>query len=347
MSNRLKHRPARTVGIWGFCVVTVLLVPSALSRESARSELIRFQKQEGLSLVSVRDNKIYVVSFAKRRLGEPQTLPVEGTIINGGLSEDGARIAVASCKGAELTPQTSNRIPCPAGTVLAVLRTDGSDSQVYDNLGNPEYMACWSHDNSKLALVVADRGRGRYTLPELQILDLATGTTQVVPGGTKSFVDPQCWSPDDKQLVYTSDNMATHGRSSIYDVDCKTSREFSVGTRPTWSPDGNWIAVMDCPPSLFGCKYYAVRPSGDERKLLFKSEAATSLWWSPDSRFVAYVNMAGFFERTPSQQLREMVRLRVRRLEDNSVDSFADFFDGDLMEFQWVKKSQFKLTDSH
>src|SRR4029077_9960995 len=342
MSSRLRHRPARTMVVLGFCVGSVLFIPSALSRESARSELIRLQQQTELSLVSVRDNKIYVVSFAKRRLNEPQTLPITATIMIGGFSEDGSKIAVASCKGAELIRLTPNHIPCPSGTVLAILRPDGSDSHVYADLAAPEYMVCWSHDKSKLALVVADKRKGRYAPPELQILDVATGSTQVISGGSESFVDPQCWSPDDKQVVYTSDNMGTHGRSSIYDVDCKTSREFSVGTRPTWSPDGTWIALMDCPPSLWGCKYYAVRPSGREKKLLFKSEAATSLWWSPDSLFVAYVNGASFFERTPPQLLREMVRLHVRRLEDNSVDSFADFFDGDLMEFQWVKKSQFK-----
>jgi hypothetical protein len=52
---------------------------------------------------------------------------------------------------------------------------------------------------------------------------------------------------------------------------------------------------------------------------------------------VAYVNMAVATERTPSQQMREMDRLRVRRLEDNAVDSFTDFFDGETMNFQWVK----------
>jgi hypothetical protein len=55
---------------------------------------------------------------------------------------------------------------------------------------------------------------------------------------------------------------------------------------------------------------------------------------------VAYVNGAGAWERSPSQLMREMVRLRVRRLEDNSVASFADFFDGDTMDFQWVRITQ-------
>lgn len=180
----------------------------------------------------------------------------------------------------------------------------------------------------------------------MQILDLATEATQVIADDPDAFVDPQCWSPDDKHVVYTSNNMAGHGAVSIYDVDLKGSRDFSKGTRATWSPDGEWIALLDCPPSLWGCKYYIVRPSGSEKKVLLKSESATSLWWSPDSRFVAYVNGAHFFERTPAQQLQEMVRLRVRRLDDNSEASFADFFDGDTMDFQWVNISHFTFPVS-
>lgn len=258
--------------------------------------------------------------------------------MGGSVSEDGTKIAFEYCREPGLTHPTPESTECPGGLVLATMQFDGSEVREFPYLANPAYMVCWSHDSSKLALVAGDTRQGKYAGLELQILDLATGTTQVIAAGHEAFVDPQCWSPDDKQVVYTANNMGGQGLSAIYDIDKKTSQDFSKGTRPTWSPDGNWIAVMDCPPSLWGCKYYLVRPSGSERKLLFKSEAATALWWSPDSRFVAYVNRAVALERTPPQLLREMVRLRIRRLEDDSTDSFADFFDGDLMEFQWVTK---------
>jgi WD40-like Beta Propeller Repeat len=324
-------------------VLMVAISVRSSSSESVRSELIQMQKQNGLSLVSERDNKVFTIDFAKQRLREPKPLPSSGTAGNGYFSEDGTKIAVALCREPGITHPTPYSAQCPGGVVLAVMRADGSDPHEYTDLANPSYITCWSHDGSKIALVVQDRRRGRYAPSELQILDLATGATQVIASGHE-FVDPQCWSPDDKQVVYTASNMGGHGVVSIYDVELKTSRDFSKGSRATWSPDGNWIALLDCPPSLWGCKYFAVRPSGSERELLFKSESATALWWSPDSRFVAYVNGAGFFERTPAQQLREMVRLRVRRLEDNSVDSFADFFDGDTMDFQWVKNSQIKFV---
>jgi hypothetical protein len=46
--------------------------------------------------------------------------------------------------------------------------------------------------------------------------------------------------------------------------------------------------------------------------------------------------MARLFERTPLEMVREMVRLRVRRLEDNAEYPCADFFDGESMRFDWV-----------
>ena len=326
------------------CAITLAFPVEATAQESVRAELTRLQKQNGISLVSQRDNKVYTIDFAKRRLRESKLLPGSGTANSGYFSEDGTKIAVALCRDPGITHPTPYTTECPRGVVLAIMQADGGDRHEYTDLANPDYMTCWSHDGSKIALVMQDRREGRYAPDQLQILDLATGATRVIVGGHghESFVDPQCWSPDDKHVVYTSNNMGGQGITSIYDVDLNKSRDFSKGTRPTWSPDGNWIALMDCPPSLWGCKYYLVSPSGNERRLLFKSEASTALWWSPDSRFVAYVNGARFFERTPHQLLREMVRLRVRRLEDGSEDSFADFFDGDTMDFQWLPATTIK-----
>lgn len=309
-----------------------------------RSELIRLQKQKGLSLISVLDNKIYTFSFERRSLNQVRPFSAKGTAAYGDFSEDGAQIAVTLCREPGITHPTPNETDCPAGFVLALMQADGSDPHEYADLANPGLGVCWSHDATKLVLAAQDRRKGRYAPDELQIFDLATGATQVIADGSESLVDSQCWSPDDKQVVYTANNLAGSEMVAVYDTDNKTSRNFSKGSRATWSPDGNWIALMECPPSLWGCKYYAVRPYGSERKLLFKSEAATPLWWSPDSHFVAYINVARSFERTAPQQSREMDRLRVRPLEDGSEDSFADFFDDfALVDLQWVENSQFKI----
>lgn len=328
-------RPMQIIATLLISVSLCLHALTAVLSESARSELVELQRQTGLSLVSVGSNTIYTVSFEKRSLIRANLVST-GTLVGGYFSEDGTKIAAYLCREPGITHPTPYRTECLGGFVLAIMQPDGSNFHEYTGLANP-YEICWSHDGSKLALMVADKRQGGHAFFGLQILDLTTGATQRIADEPDTVVGPQCWSPDDKQVVYTSSNLGGHGVVSIYDVDRKTSREFSKGSRATWSPNGNWIALLDCPPSLWGCMYYVVSPSGGERRALFKSESATALWWSPDSRFVAYVNGAGFFERTPSQQLREMLRLRVRRLEDNSVTSFADFFDGDTMDFQWLR----------
>ncbi len=183
---------------------------------------------------------------------------------------------------------------------------------------------------------MADRRQGRFAPSKLQIVDLVSESTEIIDDGLLAFVDPQCFSPDDKRVVYTVNHDGGIRTARMYDTGTKTSRKIANGGHPTWSPDGHWIAFLYCPPSLRGCKYYGIETSTNEQKLFFKKDGQTGLSWSPDSRFVAYVDIAGALERTPSEQLREMLRLRVRRLHDGAEQPYADFFDGDIMWFDWV-----------
>jgi Tol biopolymer transport system component len=176
-----------------------------------------------------------------------------------------------------------------------------------------------------------------WATDKLVIFDLNTGQTEVIDGEFDTFAVPQCWSPDDKQIVYTVNKPVGIRILRLYDTRSKKSKDLASGGFGTWSPDGKWIAYLFCPPSLRGCAYYRIRTSTGEQRLFFTADDdETGLSWSPDSRYVAYVSMARLFERTPSEMVREMVRLRVRRLEDNVEYPCADFFDGDSMRFDWV-----------
>jgi len=158
----LNHQLLRKLISLGLCAGGLLLVPKAMSRESVRSELTRLQKQHGLALVSVSDNKIYAIGFANRSLRESLPFPGKGTVTGGGFSEDGTKIAVELCRDPGLTHPTPNWTDCPGGLVLAIMRADGSDSHEYPYFANPGYMMCWSHDASKLALVAGPK-EGRRT----------------------------------------------------------------------------------------------------------------------------------------------------------------------------------------
>jgi WD40 repeat protein len=157
------------------------------------------------------------------------------------------------------------------------------------------------------------------------ILNLESGKTGDVSAAT--FVGSQCWSPDNRRIVYEF-----HDSVRMYDIERNKWTALAKGKEPSWSPDGNWIAFLD------EDTYYAIRPSGEERKVLFtKKRAVSGLWWSPDSRFVAYISRTSFPERPWLVVDVAFVRLRIRRLEDNSEDWVAGFSEVHVPTFQWVK----------
>jgi WD40 repeat protein len=324
------------------CAVSLPLVSCALwPRESVRSDLIQLQRELGYRLVSVRtfDDKIYTISFADRAIRPSRPFVNQGSVETGTVSPDGARIAFSHCLAPGFTHPKPNIQDCPGGFVLATVGADGNDLRDYRGLVNQGSPMCWSHDMSKLVTSLQDRRQPNSMSFEdlLVILDVRTAQVEVIDRGPNAFAISQCWSPGDKQIVYTVNKPMGIRTVRLYDTQSKISKDLASGGFPTWSPDGKWIAYLFCPPSQRGCAYDRIRTSTGKQELFFKADTdETGLSWSPDSRFVAYASAAGLFERTPSEMLREMLRLRVRRLDDGAEYVCADFYDGELMWFDWV-----------
>jgi Tol biopolymer transport system component len=332
----LKNKAAARVVVLASIVIAVLLlVPRGSSKPSLRFELIQLQNQSGLRLVAVRGNKLFTISYASRTPDQSKPFIANGKAGAGTVSPDGTRVAIGLCTDPVITDPPSDPSACRAAR-FATVRPDGTDLKEYRDLGSMGFKFCWSHDMSKVVGIIRDRNQGQYARYSLQIVYLASGTTEIIEGGPSVFVDSQCWSPDDKRLVYTRDQESGVRTVRMYDTEMKKSRDVANGGHPTWSPDGRWIAFLYCPPSLRDCKYYGIETSTNKQKFFFAKDGQTGLSWSPDSRFVAYVDPASLLERTPPEQLREMLRLRVRRLDDGAEDSFTDFYDGNIMWFVWV-----------
>lgn len=203
----------------------------------------------------------------------------------------------------------------------AAFRPDGFSFQTHW-----EVMAidmCWSHDQSKLAATMMHNPPNTG----LGILDLRSNQTAWIAQQLEQIphVTSQCWSPDDKQMVYETDDENVR----LYDTAKNASTALAKGANATWSPDGNWIAFLD------GNNYYAIHADGTGKKRLFHKKGSESgLYWSPDSRIVAYVSLAGIMEGG----IIESNRLRFRRLEDDSEDTVA--VDVNWNEnYQWVTNS--------
>jgi hypothetical protein len=198
---------------------------------------------------------------------------------------------------------------------------------------------------------------------------LNTGLTERIDGDDEIFVTSQCWSPDGNHFVYTRRHF-NNIEIRRYDEDQKASVPLEDhGWGATWSPDGKWISFfVGDDDYAAGGTYYLVSPTGaGEKKALFHHKYAVApMWWSPDSRFVAYVTWAGLLERfemgpkyIPSvfDDLLNLdlgngpQRLRVRRLEDNSdspvftIENGFTTYKGQIWgthgptEFQWLTET--------
>ena len=273
-------------------------------REGVRKQLADLQRESGITLANVFLG-IGTVDFAHRSFSGRDLPPPVKDAWKGIVSPDGTEVAFWY------------RLP---RSDLGIARRDGTMIAEYREIVDPEDY-CWAPDESKLVVRAKLASSATINPPRsLFILNLASGATREIdPNGS---VSAQCWSPDSRQIVYTSSSGIR-----IYDLLQKSSRGLTGGGGATWSPDGEWIAF----PADDG--YYAIRPSGTARRLLFKKKNAYShLLWSPDSRIVAYetpTRNLTFFDPT------RYCRIRVRRLADGSDDWVAVVAEG--QEVVWIR----------
>jgi WD40 repeat protein len=292
-------------GIWLALVISagaLFFSMQTLSSESVHAELVRLQDQTGLTIAWV-DNNVLTLSFRSH------------TAVSSGV----------------MAVDFKERATVPLKDSLSAFRLEGFR---FDNF--PRFAAddfCWSHDGSMVAATML------YP-PEtsLGIFVLSSKLTQAIEprADHRMHFTSQCWSPDDKQVAYELE-----GSVKVYHIGADTSTRIRVlakGTDVTWSPDGNWVAFRDHDT------YYAIHPDGNSRKELFRNHwgrAVSALYWSPDSRIVAYVRELGFLQGGALDA--EVNQLRARRLDDgsdyrlcpDSVDWYANY--------HWISTSELKV----
>ena len=113
---------------------------------------------------------------------------------------------------------------------------------------------CWSHDRQNIFGVQSTTDSRALVVVNRRSKEVRTVASKL----SYPHVPPQCWSRDDRQLVYE-----VAGQIDIFDTASGTSHLLIGGTQPSWSPDGAWISFLD------HGSYYAIRPDGKDRKQLF------------------------------------------------------------------------------
>jgi Tol biopolymer transport system component len=110
----------------------------------------------------------------------------------------------------------------------------------------------WAPDGDQIATLEG---------PELYVVD-ADGTDRRLISRGQGPLESVSWSPDGRTIAYTAYNPDEGYRIHLADSDGTGKRALTLGSRPSWSPDGNLIAFGRTlwPP------YYVVGSTGEERE---------------------------------------------------------------------------------
>ena len=135
--------------------------------------------------------------------------------------------------------------------------------------------------------------------------------------------DPE-WSPDGKQLVYSSDKGGNHLQLRIYDFATGQDRQLThMATQPqgaTWSPDGKRIAFFDVGAVWRSASVSVVDvATGTVTKIHNTLNAPGMPTWSPDGKRVAIANIAPY-----SKTVREGTNQIMTMSSENGADKPED-----------------------
>jgi Tol biopolymer transport system component len=189
--------------------------------------------------------------------------------------------------------------PNPGGLGLFIASADGSDERQLLATTDLDYDAAFAPDGKTIAFTSERAGSADLFRIQTDGSDLERLTDD------PAYDDQAAFSPDGRQLVFVSTRQGGYARVWIMDLASRRAQPLTSGSggdyRPSWSPDGAWIAFASGRGSDLPFAYgrwerlqladvYIVHPDGSGLKRVSEhGQFCGSPKWNRDSRhIVAY-----------------------------------------------------------
>jgi dipeptidyl aminopeptidase/acylaminoacyl peptidase len=182
-----------------------------------------------------------------------------------------------------------------------------------DPADEPEKMEGWKRKTAPP--IVIDRyhfkqdreGYLKRLYSHVYVFDIAAKKLEQITSGQYADSSP-AWSPDGTKIAFVSTRVGPdpdrHLNSDIYVVEAKAGAEPKPlttytggdGGRPSWSPDGQWVAYLQGDETKYNAyeinKLAIVPAAGGAAKVLTEAldrPVSGPIWWSPDGKALTFV----------------------------------------------------------
>jgi len=239
----------------------------------------------GRAIVFERGTELWQLDLASGRAA-----PVPITLRGAPAAAGQRHLAETSFTSLALSPDGKKVAVVAHGEIFAAPAKDGGNAQRISRSAIPESAPLWSPDSSRL-VYVADHGDHS----RIHEYDFATQRERAVSEGSGEAIAP-AYSPDGTAIVYVKDarelRMLRRRPNGTY-ADTLLHRgliDIGGSSRPSWSPDGRWIAFPVDDARSFSNIWVVPAAGGTARPVSFLANGQTGqqIAWSADGKYLLF-----------------------------------------------------------